>query len=152
MIEKPEHHIRAFAEAGADLITFHLEAAVHVHRMISAIRDSGRKAGISIVPSTPVSLVTEILAELDLILVMSVNPGYGGQQFIHQSLEKISLLNKMRTEGGHGYRISVDGGIDRSTASLVRNAGADVLVTGSSFFSASDPKEEVAVLRGGGET
>jgi ribulose-phosphate 3-epimerase len=150
MIEKPEHHIQAFAEAGADFITFHVEATVHIHRLVMKIKSMGKKAGVSVVPSTPVALLSEILADLDLILVMSVNPGYGGQKFIHQSLDKIAALKDLREKEDHTYLISVDGGIDRQTAPLVLDAGADVLVTGSSFFASADPKDEVHILRGAG--
>jgi len=148
MIEKPEYHIEKFSEAGADLITFHLEAAVHVHRILSQIKKRGKSAGISIVPSTPVELLSEILPELDLILVMSVNPGYGGQNFIENSIDKIQRLDHERKKQGYSFKISVDGGISRKTARLVRDAGADVLVTGSSFFSSTDPGAEAAALRG----
>jgi ribulose-phosphate 3-epimerase len=147
MVNHPEKMLGWFADAGADQITFHLEAAVHVHRLLQEIHEIGVKAGISIVPSTPAEALREVLAYVDVILVMTVNPGFGGQELIPECVEKVSRLARMRKEGGHGFRISVDGGINRETAHLVKSAGADVLVTGSAFFSADDPADEVATLR-----
>ena len=135
MIENPQLHIDTFAEAGADWITFHYEAAVHHHRIIQHIHSLGKKAGISIVPSTPVSALEDILPFVDLVLVMSVNPGFGGQTLIPRCIEKIAQLNELRMKNGYGFRLSVDGGINNKTIGMVVGAGADVIVSGSSFFS-----------------
>lgn len=135
MIENPQLHIDTFVEAGADWITFHYEAAVHHHRIIQHIHSLGKKAGISIVPSTPVSALEDILPFVDLVLVMSVNPGFGGQTLIPRCIEKIAQLNELRMKNGYGFRLSVDGGINNKTIGMAVNAGADVIVSGSSFFS-----------------
>ncbi|MCR4790731.1 MAG: ribulose-phosphate 3-epimerase [Treponemataceae bacterium] len=137
MIEHPENQIQTFAESGADAITFHFEAAVHHHRIIQQIHSYGKKAGISIVPSTPVSAIKELLPFVDLILVMTVNPGYGGQKLIPECLEKVKELKNIRQEKGFGYIISVDGGVNNQTLPSVLAAGTDVVVSGSSFFSGS---------------
>lgn len=147
MVNQPEKMLGWFADAGANQITFHLEAAVHVHRLLQEIHELGVKAGISIVPSTPAEALREILAYVDVVLVMTVNPGFGGQELIPECVEKVARLARMRNEGGHTFRISVDGGINRDTAHQVKASGADVLVTGSAFFSADDPAAEVAALR-----
>ena len=135
MIENPQLHIDSFAEAGADWITFHYEAAVHHHRIVQHIHSLGKKAGISIVPSTPVSVLEDILPFVDLVLVMSVNPGFGGQTLIPRCIEKIAQLNELRMKNGYGFRLSVDGGINNKTLGMAVDAGADVIVSGSSFFS-----------------
>ena len=148
MTVHPENLIAGFAQAGADYITFHFEAAVHVHRILSSIRELGKKAGISIVPSTPVEVIVEILPIADLVLVMTVNPGYGGQKLIPQCLEKVKKLVRIREEKGYSYLISVDGGINPDTVSQVREAGADVLVAGEAFFKAQDKAAMAALLKG----
>ncbi|MBO6100308.1 MAG: ribulose-phosphate 3-epimerase [Spirochaetaceae bacterium] len=135
MIENPQLHIDSFAEAGADWITFHYEAAVHHHRIIQQIHALGKKAGISIVPSTPVSVLEDILPFVDLVLVMSVNPGFGGQTLIPRCVEKIAQQNELRMKNGYGFRLSVDGGINNKTIGMAVDAGADVIVSGSAFFS-----------------
>ncbi len=137
MVQHPETQIQTFAEAGADWITFHIEAAVHEHRIIQHIHELGKKAGVSIVPSTPVSSIKEILECADIILVMTVNPGYGGQKLIPSCLKKISELKKLREENNYNYLISVDGGVNNDTLKSVIDAGADVIVSGSSFFNGS---------------
>lgn len=137
MIEHPENQIETFAECGADAITFHYEAAVHHHRIIQRIHDLGKKAGISIVPSTPVSAIKEILPFVDLVLVMTVNPGYGGQKLIPECLKKVTELKNIRQNEGFRYIISVDGGVNNETLPSVLEAGTDVAVSGSSFFSGS---------------
>jgi len=144
----PENHIQDFVHSGAKYITFHLEATVHSHRVIQQIKESGCRAGISIVPGTPVSNLIELLPFLDLVLVMSVNPGFGGQKFITQSLNKISFLDKIRKENGFNYLISIDGGVNRDNASMIREKGADVLISGSSFFNSDNPTNEVKLIRG----
>ena len=135
MVEKPELMVDSFAQAGGDWITFHYESTVHTDRLISHIHSLGKKCGISIVPSTPVAALSEILPLVDLVLVMSVNPGFGGQSFIPYTLQKISQLKKIRSEKSLSFKISVDGGINEKNYAEVAEAGADILVSGSSFFS-----------------
>ena len=147
MIEKPDQLIPAFAEAGADYITFHLEAVVHAHRTIQLIRSLGKKPGVSIVPSTPVSLLKELLPYVDQVLIMTVNPGFGGQNLIETCLDKIRELAALRNDLQLAFLISADGGINEQTAAIVRKAGADVLITGSAFFSTQEKKHFVQTLR-----
>ncbi|UCF99300.1 MAG: ribulose-phosphate 3-epimerase [Spirochaetaceae bacterium] len=147
MIINPEKYVSKFVDAGADIITIHYEATVHVHRVLSQIREFGKKAGISIVPSTPAAMLTELLPELDLILVMTVNPGFGGQQLIPQTLQKVSQLVEMRHRGEHRYLIEVDGGINGGTCKLAIEAGADVLVAGSAVFESENIEKEINALR-----
>ena len=137
MIEKPELHIESFAKAGADWITFHIEATNHAHRIIQMIHEAGKKAGVAICPGTPVSLLSEILPCADIILVMTVNPGWGGQKIIPSCVEKVAELKKYREEHGLNYMISVDGGVNNETLDSVINAGTDVVVSGSCFFNGS---------------
>ncbi|GHU48880.1 ribulose-phosphate 3-epimerase [Spirochaetia bacterium] len=144
MVDNPGAFISAFAEAGADYITFHLEAAVHAHRLLSLIRNTGKKAGISIVPSTPVSALDAVLPVVDLVLVMTVNPGFGGQVLIPACLDKVHTLATARRRRGLDFLISVDGGINEHTVKEAKQAGADVLVSGSSFFTAADKKAFIA--------
>ena len=148
MISHPESFIKEFALAGADYITIHFEAAIHVHRILVAIRELGKKAGISIVPSTSVTAIEEILPFIDLVLIMTVNPGYGGQKLIPQCLEKVKTLSRLREEKSYTYLISVDGGVNHETAPSVRDAGADVLVAGEAFFRAEDKVAITALLKG----
>ncbi|MBE6344282.1 MAG: ribulose-phosphate 3-epimerase [Spirochaetaceae bacterium] len=147
MVEHPETHLESFSQAGADLITFHWEAAIHHRAIIDKIHLLGKKAGISIVPSTPVSMISEILPFVDLVLVMTVNPGFGGQKFLWDCAEKISWLNTIRQEKKLSFLISVDGGINNETGLFVLQKGADIIVSGSSFFDGSlvfeQLKEEV---------
>jgi len=135
MVARPQDFVKAFAEAGADYFTFHIEAAVHAHRLITEIRAAGMKPGVSLVPSTPVHFLEEVLPFVDLVLVMSVNPGFGGQAIIPRCLNKITELCERREKNGYRYLISVDGGINAETLPAACNAGADVVVSGSSFFS-----------------
>lgn len=139
MTVEPEAIAPAFAAAGADYITFHLEATVHAHRLAKSIREMGVKPGIAIVPSTPALLLSEILPFVDLVLVMTVDPGFGGQPLIPSCLDKCAFLAARRKEMGLNFLISVDGGINRETIPKAARAGADVLVMGSAFFGASDP-------------
>jgi ribulose-phosphate 3-epimerase len=148
MVSHPEECIDSFVDAGADYLTFHLEAAVHAHRLIQRIHDRGVYAGISIVPSTPARDLDMLLPFLDLILIMSVNPGFGGQEMIPECLEKVRYLKQRREEQGYAYLLSVDGGVSSKTAQRVRDAGGDVLVSGSSFFKAEDPAREARLVRG----
>ena len=135
MVARPQDFVKAFAEAGADYFTFHIEAVVHAHRLITEIRAAGMKPGVSLVPSTPVHFLEEVLPFVDLVLVMSVNPGFGGQAIIPRCLNKITELCERREKNGYRYLISVDGGINAETLPAACNAGADVVVSGSSFFS-----------------
>jgi ribulose-phosphate 3-epimerase len=148
MVYEPQNLVADFARGGADYITFHIEAAVHAHRLLGAIHDLGRKAGLSIVPSTPVVMLENLLDLADLILVMTVNPGYGGQALIPMCLEKVRLLKSIREQKKLDFLISVDGGINEKTAALARDAGADVLVTGSSFFGSPDKRALVRGMKG----
>ena len=135
MVEHPEEQVESFAESGADWITFHHEACVHSHRLVQKIHDLGKKAGISIVPSTPVSAIKELLEYVDIVLVMTVNPGFGGQKLIPSCVKKISELVEIRGELGLDFKISVDGGVNAETLATVADAGADIIVSGSAFFS-----------------
>jgi len=147
MTETPGRAAKAFVP-WADSVTFHAEATVHSHRLVQEIRETGAKAGVSIVPSTPASMLEEILPFIDLVLVMTVNPGWGGQDFIPECLEKVRFLAERRRKRGLGFLISVDGGINERTAAAATAAGADVLVTGSAFFTAPDKTAFVRRLRG----
>jgi ribulose-phosphate 3-epimerase len=148
MVRHPERMIRGFAEAGCDHLTIHTEATVHVHRVLRQIEDAGAKPGISIVPSTPISAIAEVLDSVYQVLVMTVDPGFGGQKLIPSCIDKVRALDRIRAERGLSYRIAVDGGINHETAPLARDAGADVLVSGSVFFASEDPKAEITMLRG----
>ncbi|MBN1524408.1 MAG: ribulose-phosphate 3-epimerase [Spirochaetales bacterium] len=147
MINTPEQFVSHFAEAGADYITIHLESTVHVHRTLEYISSLGKKAGITIVPSTPVSLLEEVLPVVELVLIMSVNPGFGGQKFIPGSLGKLAFLKEIREKKGYNFRIEVDGGVNENTYREIIDAGADVLVMGSAFFSSKDPAGDLEEIR-----
>ena len=140
MVEKPENFIDDFAKAGSDAITVHYESTVHLNRVIGMIKKHSIMAGVSIVPSTPVSALSEILEYVDLVLVMSVNPGWGGQNFIPSSLNKIKMLDEIRQIEHYSYKISVDGGVTAQNAEDLKHCGADILVTGSSFVKAPDKR------------
>jgi len=148
MIVRPSRFIREFFEAGADGITFHYEAETHSQKFLTEIRDLGLKAGIAIVPSTPVSVLEEVLPFIDLALIMTVNPGFGGQTLIPECLEKVKKLAKMREDSGFDFRIAVDGGINEETAKKAVEAGADTLVIGSAFFASDDKRGFVSRLQG----
>ena len=135
MVQDPERFVPQFAKAGADYITFHYEAAVHAHSLISQIHALGAKAGISIVPSTPAALLSELLGCVELVLVMTVNPGYGGQPIIGFCLDKARQLARMREERGLKFLISVDGGVNAQNFCEVLDTGVDVVVSGSAFFT-----------------
>jgi ribulose-phosphate 3-epimerase len=135
MIEKPELYVEDFAKAGADLITVHVEASPHLHRTIQQIKELGVKAGVTLNPATPLYSLTEILPEVDLVLIMSVNPGFGGQSYIPSSTAKIARLRKMLDDLGSHAELEVDGGVNPSTIAEVVNAGATVLVAGSAIFN-----------------
>lgn len=147
MVNHPETFIDSFVSAGADYITIHEESSVHLNRIVNYIREKGKKPGISIVPSTPVSSIIEILPFVDLVLVMSVNPGYGGQSIIESCLNKIKHLKELKIEKGYNYYIEIDGGVNKETYRNVISAGTEVLVTGSAFFNSSDPKGFIKMLK-----
>ena len=148
MIEEPGRFVEEFANAGADAITFHYEAETHIQKFLSQIRRYRLKAGIALVPSTPVSLLEEVLPFIDIAMIMTVNPGFGGQVLIPECLDKVKKLAKIRSKAGLDFKISVDGGINESTAHKAKKAGADVLVIGSAFFSNPDKKGLVERLEG----
>lgn len=147
MIESPERYIGVFAEAGADIITVSAEACTHLHRIVHQIKDCGKKVGVALNPATPLSQLEYILQDLDQVLIMTVNPGFGGQKFIRQMLHKIRALREIVDANGYALDIEVDGGIDAHTAPLVWEAGANVLVAGSYVFGSSDRKRALDVLR-----
>ena len=137
MVDKPELHIDSFVNAGADWVTFHFEATNHAHRIIQMLHEKGKKAGVAICPGTSISVLSEILPCADIILVMTVNPGWGGQKIIPSCVEKVAELKKYREEHGLNYKISVDGGINNETLCSVIDAGTDIVVSGSCFFNGS---------------
>lgn len=147
MIVQPERYITAFRDAGADILSVHYEASTHLHRTLQAIRQAGMKAGIVLNPHSPVHLLNDIIAEADMVLLMAVNPGFGGQQFIAQTLIKIAELKELAQSRNPGLLIEVDGGVNRDNAAQLCLAGADVLVAGNAVFKASDPDEEIRVLK-----
>lgn len=138
MIEEPDRYLKDFITAGADYLTVHVEASVHLHRTVQWIKESGARAGVSLNPATPVWALEPILPDLDLVLVMSVNPGFGGQGFIPQCLEKIRALRTIIGEKGLSALIEVDGGVKPDNAREIKDAGADILVMGSAFFNSQD--------------
>jgi ribulose-phosphate 3-epimerase len=148
MIAPVDPYIPEFAKAGADIITVHPEAGPHLHRTVQLIKSLGKKAGVSLNPATPVAAVETVLPELDLVLVMSVNPGFGGQAFIRSQLEKIKELRKRIDATGKKIDLEVDGGITIETAQAARAAGADVLVAGTAVFSGGAYQANIAKLRG----
>lgn len=147
MILEPEKYADEFKDAGANGLTVHWETCPHLHRNIEQIKSLGMKAGVAINPSTPVFLLQDIIAEIDLVLIMSVNPGFGGQSFIPHSIHKIKELKKLITETHSSAKIEVDGGISLKNAKQIIDAGADILVAGNSIFSSSNPKEMIAKMK-----
>ena len=147
MIVEPEKYFEAFAKAGADIITFHYEASTHIHRSVQQIKDLGLKAGVVLNPHTSVTLLEEILFDLDVVLLMSVNPGFGGQKFIERTYEKIKKLRKMIEEQNAHALIEVDGGVNITNAPLLFEAGADVLVAGNAVFKSDNPIETIKILK-----
>ncbi len=147
MIVDPDRYLEKFKEAGADILTVHYEACTHLHRTLHQIRKLGMKAGVSINPHTSVELLNDILEEADLVLIMSVNPGFGGQKFIKNSIQKITRLKEMITQKGCKTLIEVDGGVDATNATALYNAGADVLVAGNAVFKSNDPKGAIEAIK-----
>ena len=148
MVDRPADRVNPFRDAGADLVTFHVEAETHIHRTLQAIHMAGMKAGVVLNPATPVCLCEEVLEDCDMVLLMSVNPGFGGQKFIPQVLHKIKALAALKAARELSFDIEVDGGVNEITAPLCRQAGATVLVAGSAVFNAPDPGEMILRLRG----
>ncbi len=147
MIEEPGNYAEAFKNAGADNLSVHIEACPHLHRNIQQIKSLGMKAGVAINPHTPVSALSDVLADIDLVCLMSVNPGFGGQKFIQYTIEKIKQLRKMIDEKGLQVHIEIDGGVTLENAPSIIAAGADVLVAGNTVFKSADPKEMIAKLK-----
>jgi len=148
MTSLPERFIRAFRKAGADGLTVHVEVVTHLHRCIQEIKAEGMRAGVALNPATPISAVEDILPDLDLVLIMTVNPGFGGQHFILQSLDRIRRMRRLIDRINPAVLLQVDGGIKAGNALDVLHAGADVLVSGSGVFSSPDPVAEIALLKG----
>ncbi|WP_192986821.1 ribulose-phosphate 3-epimerase [Carnobacterium mobile] len=147
MIEDPEKYIEAFAKAGADIITVHVESTHHIHRAIQLIKTQGVKAGVVINPGTPLEAIMPVLDEVDMVLVMTVNPGFGGQSFIKGAVNKITQLTELKKDKGYHYEIEVDGGIIPETAKLCKDAGASVFVAGSYIYGADQPSEQIKALK-----
>jgi ribulose-phosphate 3-epimerase len=153
MISDPDRYLEDFARAGADYITVHQEACTHLQRTLSHIRSLGKKAGVALNPATPEDTLKYVLNDLDLVLVMSVNPGFGGQKFLAEVLPKIAAISKMLAQAGnHTAKISVDGGVNPETAKLVAQSGASVVVAGNSVYGAPDIKKAIADLKAAGKT
>lgn len=147
MIEYPEKYTEQFKNAGADILSVHIEACRHLHRNIEQIKSLGMKAGVAVNPHTPVSGLSDILHDIDLVCLMSVNPGFGGQKFIPYTLDKIKQLRKMIDERGLKVHIEIDGGVTVENAASIIAAGADVLVAGNTVFKSADPKKIIAQLK-----
>jgi len=146
MIEDPDKYLPDFVDAGADYLTVHSEAAVHLHRTVQWIKEKGIKAGVSINPATPVSQLESIITDIDLVLLMSVNPGFGGQKFIPATMEKIRKTKTMISAAGSRALIEIDGGVKQENAKEIADAGADILVIGSAFFESGDYKKTMEKL------
>ena len=146
MVEHPDTQIESFAKAGADVITFHVEAAKHPHRVLQAIKAAGCRGGICLNPGTPLAMIEELVPDLDMVVIMSVNPGYGGQKFIPGALDKIARLKKMLVEKGGHAEIEVDGGVTVDNCQALVQAGADVLVAGSAVYRAQDIPAAIKAL------
>lgn len=147
MIIEPGRYVEAFRKAGAETISVHVEACPHLHRNIQQIKSLGCKAGVAINPHTPVSVLENIIADIDLVCLMSVNPGYGGQKFIENTYRKVADLKGLIQQRGSGARIEIDGGVNLDNAKPLMQAGADVLVAGNFVFTAADPKEVIGKLK-----
>lgn len=146
MIARPEEYVERFCNAGCDMVSFHIEATNHADRVIQIIKNSGKKAGIVLNPQTPIESVKYLLPKLDYVLIMTVNPGFGGQKFIPEMSEKIEELAKIREEKGYSFLIQVDGGVNVETSKLCRDKGADLLVCGSFLFGAEDKEKTLGEL------
>ena len=147
MIVQPERYVEAFHKAGADILTVHYETCTHLHRTIQQIKSQGMKAGVSLNPHTPVSLLEDVIEDIDVVLLMSVNPGFGGQSFIEQTINKVDKLKKLIMESNSHTLIEIDGGVNFETGKRLVNAGADALVAGSFVFNATDPEANIKGLK-----
>ncbi len=147
MIAEPERYIEDFKKAGADILSIHLEASTHLHRSLQAIRQCGMKSGVALNPHSPVESIEHVLTETDLVCLMSVNPGFGGQKFIESTYEKVRRLKAMIRAQGTNTLIEIDGGVSDANAELLKEAGADVLVAGSYVFGSADPEKTIAGLK-----
>lgn len=147
MIEDPGRYLGSFADAGADILTIHIEACVHLHRNIQQIKSLGLQAGVAVNPHTPVESLWPVLSDLDLVCLMSVNPGFGGQAFIASTMTKLATLNRYREEHHLGFRIEIDGGVDLHNAVTLIQAGADVLVAGNSVFGQPDAARALSAFK-----
>ena len=147
MIVEPEKYFEAFVKAGADIITFHYEASTHIHRAVQQLKALGVKAGVVLNPHTPVAVLEDIVGDLDLVLLMSVNPGFGGQQFIERTFEKIRRLKAMIEDQGLNTMIEVDGGVNTKNAAALYEAGADILVAGNAVFKSANPEEAIKAMK-----
>lgn len=147
MILEPGKYAEAFQKAGANILTVHIEACPHLHRNLQQIKSLGMKAGVALNPHTPVSLLADIIQDIDLVCLMSVNPGFGGQQFIPRTLDKIRALKQMINESGSATLIEIDGGVTLDNAGAILQAGADVLVAGNTVFKSADPVATIAALK-----
>jgi ribulose-phosphate 3-epimerase len=147
MIENPDDFLEQFQKSGTDILTVHYEACRHLHRTVSRIKELGMKAGVALNPHTPVSVLEELAADLDLVLIMSVNPGFGGQKFIHASVDKVRSLVELRTRKNASFIIEVDGGVNMETGRLLAEAGAEALVAGSFVFNSASPQETISNLK-----
>ena len=147
MTVHPEEYTQRLADLGVGVMTVHAEACTHLHRVLTQIRDAGMKAGVALNPHTPLAAIEEIVTEADVVLLMSDNPGFGGQTFIENTLDKTRRLQNLLTERDSGALIEIDGGVNRRTARLLAEAGADVLVAGSAVFKAADPIKEIDILK-----
>ncbi len=147
MIEKPERYIKEFKAVGADILSVHYEASTHLHRSLQAIKNEGMKAGVAINPHTPVSLLKDVIENIDVVCMMSVNPGFGGQKFIEKTYDKVKELKDIILAANAPTLIEIDGGVTSDNASSLVNAGADVLVAGSFVFKSDDPKGTIADLK-----
>lgn len=147
MVVNPERYVDAFAQAGADIMTIHAESTLHIHGALQKIKATGMKAGVVINPGTPVSAIESVLSLVDQVLIMTVNPGFGGQAFIPEMLEKVAKVAQLRDEKGYDFDIEVDGGVDNKTIKACYDAGANVFVAGSYLFKASDLAAQVETLR-----
>lgn len=147
MIEEPEKYTEAFAKAGAQILSVHIEACRHLHRNIQQIKGLGMKAGVAVNPHTPVQLLEDIIRDIDVVLLMSVNPGFGGQHYIEHTYTKIRQVRKMIDAAGSGALIEIDGGVTLQNAAAIIEAGADVLVAGNTVFAAKDPMATISALK-----
>ena len=147
MIVQPERYVEAFHKAGADILTVHYETCTHLHRTIQQIKSQGMKAGVSLNPHTPVSLLEDVIEDIDVVLLMSVNPGFGGQSFIEQTINKVDKLKKLIMESNSHTLIEIDGGVNFETGKRLVNAGADALVAGSFVFNSPDPEANIKGLK-----